>query len=388
VNIATSKEELEKAYSLLHDAYVGMNLMAPEPSGLRCNFYTFLPYTTTVVAKIGDSVVGTVSLIKDSAAGLPSDKDFKKENDELRLKGHHLVEVSSLATDKEVRRKGHVVSLYMMKYLQHYTTNYMGCSTVTCVIHPRATDFYAAFWGFSASKKIVKYKFVNDALGVQVFGNITDKFLPKLAKFFPETELLNPIKFLYREEPCLKYPERNFQTHLDPVFTPELLSYFSEKTNAFDKLTKEELITVYSAYSLFFDNLESLPCFKTLNLELFKRKNFRFYAGATAKIKSSENEIMAGYISDISENGAFFATSAHLELGQTYMMKFELGPLSFDIPVNIRWRNRRIRNNNRVGYGVQFAQTQMSIARMLRQTHLMAAKAAEVPLIEKVKKAV
>ncbi len=63
VNIASTKEELEKAYSLLHDCYVGTKLMAPDKSGLRCNFFSFLPFTTTVVAKIGEIVIGTVSLI-------------------------------------------------------------------------------------------------------------------------------------------------------------------------------------------------------------------------------------------------------------------------------------------------------------------------------------
>jgi Tfp pilus assembly protein PilZ len=235
---------------------------------------------------------------------------------------------------------------------------------------------------------VIKYKFVNDALGIQVYGNITDQVLSKLSKYFPASEKLNPIKFLFKDEECLKYPKRNFQSYMDPVFTPELLTYFSEKTGAFDKLTKEELLTIHSAYSLFFDNLDELPCFKSLNLESFKRKNFRFYAGTTAKVKGPNEDVWAGYISDISENGAFFATSAHLELGQTYMMKFDLGPLAFDIPVNIRWRNRRIRNNNRVGYGVQFAQTQISIARMLRQTHLMSPIEVDVPVVDKIKKAV
>ena len=164
VCIATTEIELEKSYSLLHDCYVGNKLMAPDASGLRCNFYSFLPFTTTIVAKIGNNVVGTVSLIKDSSSGLPSDKNFKYENDLLRIKNKKLVEVSSLAIDPQYRKKAHIVSLFLMKYLQHYCTHHMGVTTVTCVVHPRARDFYAAFWGFTSNKKVVKYKFVNNAL--------------------------------------------------------------------------------------------------------------------------------------------------------------------------------------------------------------------------------
>ena len=258
VNVATTQEELEKAYLLLHDCYVGMKLMAPDPSGLRCNFFSFLPYTTTVVAKIGDTVVGTVSLIKDSHVGLPSDKDFKFENDQLRLTGHGLVEVSSLAINPQFRNKSHMVSLYLMKYLQHYTSHYMGCTTVTCVVHPRARDFYAAFWGFKANKKIIKYKFVNDALGVHVFGNITDDHLKPLAAKFPKEENRNPINFISKPEAFLHYPERKSGHHLDPIYTPQLLNYFmTERTQVHKNLSADELQIIHSAYSLFFENLES-----------------------------------------------------------------------------------------------------------------------------------
>ena len=48
IKIANTKEELEKAYSLLHDCYVGINLMYPDKSGLRCNFYSFLYWSRII----------------------------------------------------------------------------------------------------------------------------------------------------------------------------------------------------------------------------------------------------------------------------------------------------------------------------------------------------
>src|SRR4051812_28389709 len=69
VGIATTREELHAAFSLLHDCYVGQGIMAPHPSGLRCNLYQALPYSTTVIAKHRDRVVGTLALIKDSPVG-------------------------------------------------------------------------------------------------------------------------------------------------------------------------------------------------------------------------------------------------------------------------------------------------------------------------------
>lgn len=371
VNVATSQEELEKAYLLLHDCYVGMKLMAPDSSGLRCNFFSFLPYTTTVVAKIGDAVVGTVSLTIDSHVGLPSDKDFKFENDQLRLTGHGLVEVSSLAIDPQFRNKAHVVSLYLMKYLQHYTTHYMGCTTVTCVIHPRARDFYAAFWGFKANKKIIKYKFVNDALGVHVYGNITDDNLKPLAKTFPKKENKNPIDFLFKSESFMIYPERKGGHHLDPIYTPQLLNYFmAERTQVYKSLSGNELQTIYNAYSLFFEKLEKLDIFKNISSSSYSKRNFRFPTKIQALLSKEQKIPTTGHIMDLSTEGAFFATDLNLELNKEYQMDFQLGSQIFSFQVVVCWQNRRTRNNQVVGYGIRFAQTQMGIARLLKDTHL------------------
>lgn len=370
VNIASTKEELEKAYSLLHDCYVGTKLMAPDDSGLRCNFFSFLPFTTTVVAKIGEIVIGTVSLIKDSPVGLPSDKDFKFENDLLRLEGHALVEVSSLAIDSKFRKKSHVVSLYLMKYLQHYTTHHMGCTTVTCVVHPRARDFYAAFWGFKANKKIIKYKFVNDALGVHVFGNITDENLKPLASSFPIQEDRNPINFLFKTDEFLIYPPRKIENHLDPIYTPKLLKYFmAERTQSFQKLSQSELLTIYCAYSQFFDNLEDMDFFKNFDSANTKKRHFRFPVKIQATL-TNETTKSSGHIMDLSQAGAFLATEFKLELDKEYKIEFELGLYKFSFQVKTCWQNRRTRNHQLLGYGIKFMQTQLSIARILRQTHL------------------
>lgn len=371
VNVATSQKELEKAYLLLHDCYVSAKLMAPDPSGLRCNFFSFLPYTTTVVAKIGDTVVGTVSLIKDSHVGLPSDKDFKFENDQLRLTGQELVEISSLAIDPQFRKKAHVVSLYLMKYLQHYTTNHMGCTTVTCVVHPRAKDFYAAFWGFKSNKKVIKYKFVNDALGIHVFGEITSEKVKSLVSSFPKEENRNPMNFILKNEPCLIYPERKSSYHLDPIYTPNLLKYFlAERTQAYKKLSDSEMQIIYSAYSLFFENLEKLEFFKNIGSTIFSKRNFRFPTKIHASLSSDQKVVTSGSIRDLSADGAFLATELNLELNKEYQMDFEVGLQTFSFEVVVCWQNRRKRNNQVVGYGVRFLQTQMGIARLLRQTHL------------------
>src|SRR5690349_659934 len=74
--IAETKEELEQAFSLLHDAYVKEGLMQPHPSGMRVTKFHALPSTTTLIALEGDVVVGTLSLIRRETFGLPLEKIF------------------------------------------------------------------------------------------------------------------------------------------------------------------------------------------------------------------------------------------------------------------------------------------------------------------------
>lgn len=370
VGIATTQPELERAYTLLHDCYVKTNLMAPDESGLRCNFFTFLPSTTTVIAKMGEEVVGTLSLIKDSSAGLPSDKDFREENDLLRSDNHKLVEVSSLAIDPKYRKKSHTVSLFLMKYLQHYCTHFMGCTTVTCVVHPRAQDFYAVFWGFKANKKIIKYKFVNDALGLHVYGNVTDEVLKKLSHLFPAEENRNPINFLFKIETFLSFPKRKIQSHLDPIFTPALLKYFmSEKTKVVHLLSRSQLLTIYSAYRIYFDQLESIEFFKELKTSISDRA-FRFPCQIEAKLMNVKGRVFSGYIVDLTADGAFIATHENLDIQSDYSIEFIIDDQKFLVTARIIWKNRRIRGHQPIGYGIVFSVAQLGISRIFRETHM------------------
>lgn len=62
---------------MLHDAYVDSGFMKPDPSGMRVTIYHALsPTTTTLCAKYDGEVVGTISLIRESALGFPLQQIF------------------------------------------------------------------------------------------------------------------------------------------------------------------------------------------------------------------------------------------------------------------------------------------------------------------------
>ena len=76
LKIAETQEELEACFAVLHDAYVDSGFMKPDPSGMRVTIYHALPTTTTLCAKYDGEVVGTISLIRESALGVPLPSPF------------------------------------------------------------------------------------------------------------------------------------------------------------------------------------------------------------------------------------------------------------------------------------------------------------------------
>lgn len=104
LKIAETKEELEACFKLLHDAYVSSGFMTPDPSGMRVTIYHALPTTTTLCAKFDDQVVGTLSLIRESAIGFPLQRIFDLTG--VREKEGNIAEVSALAVHPRYRRTG------------------------------------------------------------------------------------------------------------------------------------------------------------------------------------------------------------------------------------------------------------------------------------------
>jgi hypothetical protein len=108
LKFAESSEELEACFHLLHEAYVGSGFMRPDASGIRVNIFHALP-TTTLYAKFDGQVVGTISLIRESAFGFPLQSIFDLRA--VREKRGRIAEVSALAVDVNFRNTGGFVLL-------------------------------------------------------------------------------------------------------------------------------------------------------------------------------------------------------------------------------------------------------------------------------------
>ena len=250
IKIARSKEELRAAYGLLHDNYVRAGYMDPHPSGMRILPQHLLPQNTTIVAKWGNRVVGTVSLIRDNPLGLPMEKIF--DLSARRAGGRRLAEVSSLAIDPNFRGKIGNTLFPIFRFAYQYSQNFFGTHEVVCAVGPEKVDFYRAVLCFEKLERAVKaYDFVNGARAVGLHFNFAIKeeelkrrfaHLPREANFYRYwTEV--------PKDPRHRLPNREFNSVGDPILTPELLEEFFMETAQFkNALTLFELQTLLNAY--------------------------------------------------------------------------------------------------------------------------------------------
>jgi hypothetical protein len=364
--IAETREELEVAYGLLHDCYVGSRLMRRHPSGLRCTLFTALPYTTTIIAIHHQRVVGTVSLIRDSEVGFPSDKEYRGENDAVRSKGFKAVEVSAFAVDPEYRRRDHMISFYLMKFLFQYARRYMGCDMLVATVHPRSWDFYAALLGFKRSGREVSYGFVEGALAIHISLDLKvaeNEWFPRKYRGLGPTR--NLFQFMTGPHAAMKFPERHIPSVLDPVMTPEYLEYFFvHKTKLFSELSQRELSLIYHAYALHFDPA-SVPY---LSGAFDTSRPFR-YPMELAIDLSGNGQLLSAQVFDLSLGGAFIATERKLEVGSTYEATIFLGGETLRIPCVPRWCNTSQSLRHPAGYGVSFLVQDLRLAKCLRSVH-------------------
>lgn len=352
IKVASTQEELEGAYRLLYLAYRRLGITPADPSGMRCNIFQALPYTTTIIAKDQDKIIATIAVIKDSSVGFPSDQHYRIENDHFRSQGYRLSEISALAVDRGYRRN-HAISLSLMKYVFLYATRYMNCSMLCATIHPRAFDFYSGLFNFRRNGKEIQYPFANNAPAIHISHDTSTAagFTAAISAHVPKN--INIHRFIFEENtPGFCFPERVGATNnylLDPVMTPELLKIlFVEKTNVFKDASPEEKSLIRSAWDPHID-LSGVPYL----CDSPPARSFRYPVDGPAALLFKDRVIF-GSMYDISEGGLFVSTPETVALKSECEIIFNFANHSFRMPAVVRWQQPGV-HRHPSGYGVQFS---------------------------------
>jgi GNAT superfamily N-acetyltransferase len=263
LKIADTREELEASFSLLHDAYVDAEFMKPDPSGMRVTIYHALPTTTTLCAKWDGEVVGTISLIRESAFGFPLQKIFDLSG--VRLKGGNLAEVSALAVHPRFRKTGGAILFPLMKFMYEYATKYFDTRHLLIAVNPNRIEMYESLLFFErlTANVVENYDFANGAPAVGAALDLQQApavMAPAYAGKPPRKNLL--AYFTEFRLANLQLPNRRYFTTNDPVLTPQLLDhFFNRRTQGFAHLDARKKALLHSIYDLpaYRDILPELP---------------------------------------------------------------------------------------------------------------------------------
>ena len=307
LKIAETQEELEACFMLLHDAYVSSGFMTPDPSGMRVTIYHALPTTTTLCAKLDDKVVGTLSLIRESAIGFPLQRIFDLTG--IREKEGNIAEVSALAVHPRYRRTGGTILFPLMKFMYEYCTTFFDTRHLVIAVNPRHIEMYESLLFFKrlTANVVENYDFVNGAPAVGATLDL--KHAPEIMRKAYAGKATNRNLHHYFVEtklPNIQIPHRRFFTTNDPVLTPALIDYFfNHKTAVFAELSERKKALLHLIYDLP-DYQKVLPALADQGVARQMRQHRRFSVKCPAKLAGSNtliDKLISVEVNEVSRYG-------------------------------------------------------------------------------------
>lgn len=247
IKIAETRNELQQAFSLVHDTYVKEGFIKPHPSGMRLCLQNAAPETATLIGKINGKVICTTTLYINSFLGVPMDSQFEQEIAFLRSRKRHFGEVGSLATHSDYRSMDSTLQLYLQKALMNYSINYLKLDDVVITVSDRHHYFYKYILQFQSIGKMKYYDAVNGRPAIPMRINLTniEREFQSAYQYFHNERRLDRFFFHYKSD-CVKLPERKSPIK---VWNKDLINYFFfEKTDILKKTDSETVKRIMRHY--------------------------------------------------------------------------------------------------------------------------------------------
>lgn len=321
--LARTRDDIEAAFKLLHDAYVEQGFIDPQPSGMRLIVQHALPTTSILVAKLNDKVIGTISVMRDTPLGLPMEKVFDISN--LKLQGKRVAELSCLAIHPDFRRKmGGNIFFPLTLFAATYSMNSFGTDYLVWNLYPHHADFYNAIFGsthLNGDKKICKDYLGAPAAGIQVDLSNVEIFAKKKYAHKDVKRNLHAYTFITKH-PFFKYPPKEVGVINYPVMTPEFFQYFfAQRTKILQNMTELEEQVIARYYPLeSYAKVIPISRYKVEN----KRSHERWDIRITGACLTPEGSKIKMILLDVSLHGFKVHLSEEVKLNQRYFFEVAL----------------------------------------------------------------
>ena len=209
--VATSLAEVTAAWNVVYRQYLGTDLIAPNPY----NIFTFPEYisrkSVIILGQENNKAICSLSGVLDGEAGLPLDRQYKAELDELRKSGSRLLEIGLLADIRPTNNLKSIVELMSAVAKFGVFSNHMD---IVIGVHPRRAEFFKRIFGCEIIGDIKGYENLNVAPVVLLYA--TNKNIKTVSLKANEEILKSRVNFAFAS----RY---NFET---PSFSNSRISKF------------------------------------------------------------------------------------------------------------------------------------------------------------------
>lgn len=146
--VASTTEEIKKAYALVYENYIEKKFCNLDIHKMRIFLFDSLLTTRTFIAKEGEEVIATATLVFDSAIGLPSDGIYKDRLDLLRSLGKSICEISKLSTKRDLGSKALRILPFLFRSCWLYAKEINPHQLFCIMVEPQNEGFYQKYYFF------------------------------------------------------------------------------------------------------------------------------------------------------------------------------------------------------------------------------------------------
>ncbi|MDX9731770.1 MAG: PilZ domain-containing protein [Bdellovibrionales bacterium] len=381
ISLAHSASDYVKAANLIYHSYQRRGIPFTDESEMRLLPQILTPNASVIIAKSGDQVVGTATVVGKNPLGFPMSDTMTDEEQAALFNATEgpSVEIAALAVQDAYAGKPGALYLPMAGYLIHYCRHYLNTTYIAAAIQPRLLDFYSAVFGAkptceSLRKKPRKYKTLGDLDAIPIWTK-TSELSKHVESFVNQDPKLQPLyDVLFNEpsnNPLYVYPSREKQRSFDqPKPASVIEELFVKRTDILKKIDDVKRAQVQAMYPNSDEYRWIFHVDPGLNLRKATRFNVNLKTVVVQPCDPEHAPLRQGQILDVSSSGVrlqLAANQAPLKVDQPIHLTLTVSESTETL---LKGRIVRTLPDNK-GYGVEITEGDgifRDYIRWLRQT--------------------
>lgn len=170
IRAVRSFNERCQALHLVYRKYLESGFILPNSSGLFFSLLDLLPQSSCWIATHNNRVVGTMSIVTNTTAGLPGGAPYEDDLNHWGVEGRLVGEITKLAVEDHFR-SANLASDLMATVICVALQN--GMDDVFCVVHPRHALAWCRMFGWRSLGEVKSHSGVNNKPGILLQLDLT-----------------------------------------------------------------------------------------------------------------------------------------------------------------------------------------------------------------------